>query len=60
MSPEGDLPAQPNLNTISRLGYFVAGLVLITVGILRTDADWLRTVLGLGGTILTIEGLIGY
>jgi len=54
------LPAKPNLNTAARIGYSLAGLALVAMGILRTDADWLRTALGLGGAALIIEGLIGF
>lgn len=54
------MAAQANLTTALRVGYSLAGLVLIYSGFFVVESAALRYFLPLLGGVLLVEGIIGY
>ncbi len=54
------MPAEPNLSTRFRIGYVVAGLLLMAWGFFWTQKGWWHYLAPVLGGIVLVEGLIGY
>ena len=54
------MTAQTNLPASARVGYGLAGLVLIYLGFAAVESGTLRYLLPLLGGVLLVEGIIGY
>jgi len=52
--------AQPNLPILARIGYSVAGLLLVYLGFTSVESAALRYLLPLLGGVVLVEGIIGY
>ena len=56
----GTVAAQPNLPALARIGYSVAGLLLVYLGFTQVESVGLRYFLPLLGGFVLVEGIIGY
>lgn len=54
------MPAEPNMGTGLRAGYVLVGLGLAAWGFFGVETAWLRYAMAIGGSILVVEGIIGY